>query len=436
MNKLKNNFLDIFFFYTYLLLVLTVSAVLFVSISSDGFDFENVADKLRKRITGQSAKVHSKIINIEKNTNSAIVKAIRGAVFLTHKGVSTQLKLGDVIEQGSLIETKEKSFVTIMYGQDYELKIMIGPKSKVNCTSIMLSTKQRVHENLFGLVHGTVRAQFRNPKKKADLSINTKSVVFGVRGTTFFVATDQDKFTLLIVKEGLVEGQNFIRLSKKMISAGSSYLIWKNGEEREYLLNDIFAKINWDFNTANDFLPEIEDFLKYFDTTGLDNQSITENKTTDNLTTKMDIDIKKELNNFSIETKEIQDSVDSLNDYLTSLNAKKKDRLPGIESDIKCLITSRKECKLFSEKVLIQRGFPRTFGAPRYIQMMVDDLRKQIVEMEEEIGATKKEKELLEALIIKRQEVYEKAMKMITELKDSKEILELISDKSLIRPKE
>ena len=83
----------------------------------------------------------------------------------------------------------------------------------------------------------------------------------------------------------------------------------------------------------------------------------------------------------------------------------------------------------------MSRGFPRTFGTPRFIQMMIEDLNKYMKEQDEQISLAKSDKASLEDLISKRKVLLESVEKQFLADMDLETIIPRLKDDKMRRKK-
>lgn len=118
----------------------------------------------------------------------AVVKLLRGDVNVLTLGKTTQLKVEDWVEDGSVVKTAEKSFVKLVFIDKSQMNIGPGSEMKIE----RFNGKD---SGVIDLVKGKIRSQvtkdyLQMDQDKSKLFIKTQNAVMGVRGTDFMIATN------------------------------------------------------------------------------------------------------------------------------------------------------------------------------------------------------------------------------------------------------
>lgn len=115
---------------------------------------------------------------------------VKGEVERERHGEVVELKKGDLLELGDFVITKRRARVRLQHGDH---KFWLGSRSrfKVRTQNEAGSSKgDQLH-----LIYGQLRAQVDPVKAKKDqlnYKVKTRTAVAGVRGTEFFVSSDED----------------------------------------------------------------------------------------------------------------------------------------------------------------------------------------------------------------------------------------------------
>ena len=433
MKELKNGFLDIFLFVIYHSIAIAVSIVLILSLSYNINVFD--LDSLKKAaLNDKTRPVEAAVI---VRSLPKIMKT-RGTILISDSNSLPRLaKLGEELKQGSSIETKEKSFVLLSFGDKYSCYVRIGSNSKLNIDELLLNSQNNNSEQSFvSLIKGTLSVAVKKMNETPVIKIKTAFAIFGVRGTQFSVLTDAINYSLLVVKEGKVEAENVIAFRKRIVSTGASYLVNKNGEEKEFSDTEMINKFEWDLENLTIDHPEMEEMITMLGNPDLSpkKEDFVINSTPDKTKSLKEL-VQIEIDIFKRYDVDLQDYLSNDIQFLNELLLiSEKERLK-IKNDIFCLSTTRSQCDLYSEKLLMSRGFPRTFGTPRFIQMMIEDLNKYMKEQDDQISVAKSDKASLEDLISKRKILLENVEKQFLAGTELETIIPRLKDDKMRRKK-
>ena len=433
MKELKNGFLDIFLFVIYHSIALAVSIVLILSLSYNinVFDLESLK---KAALNDKTRPVEAAVI---VRSLPKIMKT-RGTILISDSNSLPRLaKVGEELKQGSSIETKEKSFVLLSFGKKYSCNVRLGSNSKLNIDELLLNSKDNNSEqSMFNLIKGTLSVAVKKKNETPGIKIKTVFAIFGVRGTQFSVLTDAINYSLLVVKEGKVEAENIIAFKKRFFSTGTSYLVNKNGVEKEYSDPEMINKFEWDLENLTIDQPEIDEMITMLGNPDLDkeNEDSVVNPALDKSKTLKEL-VQIEIDIFKRYDLDLQDYLSNDAQFLNELLLISEKERPKIKNDIFCLSTTRSQCVLYSEKLLMSRGFPRTFGTPRFIQMIIEDLNKYMKEQDEQISVAKSDKASLEDLISKRKSLLGNVEKQFLADTELETIIPRLKDDKMRRKK-
>ncbi len=167
-----------------------------------------------------------------------IIQKIKGTVLISEPQIEARpAKEGEILKPGMTIETQDQSSALLFFGEKNTCKVRLGSRSLINIDDLLKreivpNTETKTEKSQLNLIKGAVSLVVTNTDPLAQVSVKTKNAMFVVRGTTFSVMVDEN-YSLLVVKEGKVEAENFITFKKKIIPAGVSYLNNKEGREKE-----------------------------------------------------------------------------------------------------------------------------------------------------------------------------------------------------------
>ena len=199
---------------------------------------------------------------------------------------------------------------------------------------------------------------------------------------------------------------------------------------------EMINKFEWDLENLTIDQPEIDEMITMLGNPDLDkkkedsvvNPALDKSKSLKELV-QIEIDIFKRYD------LDLQDYLSNDAQFLNELLLISEKERPKIKNDIFCLSTTRSQCDLYSEKLLITRGFPRTFGTPRFIEMIIEDLNKYVKEQDEQISLAKSDKASLEDLISKRKVLLESVEKQFLADMDLETIIPRLKDDKMRRKK-
>ena len=142
-----------------------------------------------------------------------VTKIIGKAEYIREKNAPENLKRGFIIESGDEIATQKGAFVAIVFIDDRSaLKIREKSKIVLNGKKSAKKISKRINLN-----SGTIRAQVKTGK---DFLVQTSVSVASVKGTDFWVISDDKIGDSIIGLEGLVTLSNRISGEKIDIKPG------------------------------------------------------------------------------------------------------------------------------------------------------------------------------------------------------------------------
>jgi hypothetical protein len=110
-----------------------------------------------------------------------------GSVQITNQGQSKahEAKLGEIVKEGDLIETGDKSLVEIRL--DNNNAINMKPNSKLFIVKLAVNPATGEYENIFDLTIGKIKARIEGLKGKSKFEVKTPLAICGARGTILYV---------------------------------------------------------------------------------------------------------------------------------------------------------------------------------------------------------------------------------------------------------
>ena len=151
-----------------------------------------------------------------------ITKIIGKAEYVRNNKLPKNLKRGFIIESGDEISTKKGAFVALVFIDDRSA-LKIREKSQ-----IVINGKKnaRIINKKINLNNGTIRAQVKTSK---NFSVQTSVSVASVKGTDFWVISNDKIGDSIIGLEGLVSLSNRISGEKIDIKKGTTGMSTNDG---------------------------------------------------------------------------------------------------------------------------------------------------------------------------------------------------------------
>ncbi len=316
-------------------------------------------------ITGGAESLSPSAPQIKNSKVLALIKNSKGTVLLTHgKSAVREVKVGEALFENSIIETKDKSTVLISFCENYNCQLRLGSNSKIKIDELMKTySSSKKEKSFFSILTGIVSFVVKNKLNPLDIKFRASGITFGIRGTQFVVYSNEDKKTLLAVKEGKVEVENEVTKSSNMITENMTYVALSDGSEKISTNTDLVNSFNWDIENLNISDPEIESF--------------------DGANPSLKVK-KSSLKN------EIQGVANVLPAPAKKMPAKQisfSEEKMKIEEDMSCLARNPSNCNLFSEKILRNLGINPKTDSP---EIMMDKLRLYLLEKDSQLTKAKK----------------------------------------------
>jgi hypothetical protein len=423
LGKRKNTPMDLAFMMFYFFISLSSVGVLFLTTRIDG---EFSIASLMNAIKGSKGVAKSESLNIIPQ-----VKKIFGTVLITEKGSPVHAaKVGEILHSGSILETEEKSSALIVFGNNYFGQLRVAAKSRVNIDELMNLDPNGSQKNFFNLVKGSVSVSVSQKKSDAQISVKTKSAVFGVRGTSFSIETNDTYSSILAVKEGSVEAENILQPKKVQVVSGKLLVIGNDGRDHVFANQAIIDRYNWELDSDKWEAPEVVDQVKAEMPAEEAVAAPVDPVTHDTeLATRLGLEIEA----FKVETHAMDQLLLKANLDQQEIHSLMMKEESLIEADIGCLSAGNVQCRLNMEKTLIRRGYPTTQGTPRLRLSMVDDLRKYQNEQTQLLADKENEIKDLKDVLAKRKLVLDEAESAFGSKTNMEPALLKVLDKNLIR---
>ncbi|MDP6877332.1 MAG: FecR family protein [Candidatus Marinimicrobia bacterium] len=156
-------------------------------------------------------------------------KVIGSVEYVRGKDFAKSVKKGHIIESGDKITTAKGGFVALLFIDDKS-----ALKVKENSEVIISGNKnnQAIAKRI-GLKGGTIRAQV-GKKQNRDFIVQTTVSVASVKGTDFWVVSDNNNGDSVIGIEGVIQLTNKISGDKIDIPSGITGLATKDGQLQSF----------------------------------------------------------------------------------------------------------------------------------------------------------------------------------------------------------
>ena len=160
-------------------------------------------------------------------------KVIGSVEYVRGKDFAKSVKKGHIIESGDKITTAKGGFVALLFIDDKS-----ALKVKENSEVIISGNKNnRAIAKRIGLKGGTIRAQV-GKKQNRDFIVQTTVSVASVKGTDFWVVSDNNNGDSVIGIEGVIQLTNKIKYFNNILSidipSGITGLATKDGQLQSF----------------------------------------------------------------------------------------------------------------------------------------------------------------------------------------------------------
>lgn len=305
------------------------------------------------------------------------------------------LKGGEILKEKQSFATGPASSLLLTYRGPDSWMIRVSPDAQVNIDELM--KMKDVQTTTLNLMQGGVIIQMKqNSSASRKIQVRTKFASFSVSDGAFAILTDGETRTLMTVKRGLVEAENFKLMEKTPVREAHTYFTNREGEKKVELDLDAMDLYNWDPSDLTAGFPVLEKVVVVVGDLG----PTPDDKEKAKLQLLKDIDIA--IQEFKQETEKLAREHEILQENAEQSQVGLREEKVRVNKDIRCLETSPFECNLFSEKILLMRGFPRTWGNPQYRNSLVVGLGKYLQERNEEVQSREEEAKVLSKLMLAR----------------------------------
>lgn len=390
-----------------------------VIIAGVWFDLIPIAPGLRSKI--DSFKVAPPAVK----KNLPLLVAHTGAVSFRERPAlpESPVKGGEVLSEGSSLTVPEESSALITFTDTDTWKLRVAGGTRINVDKLSPAS------TIINLVKGSIVLSAKNNSGRIrPVSVRTSFASFTFSSATVAVISDADKWNLMSVKEGTVVAENFKLMEKTQVHEGFSYLINRDGIAKNQLELSAIDLFHWDLSRPDPTVPAIDQVLVKFEESVAAVPDEKEKIRQDNLSS-----IDEALKNFRKEHADLQRELEILAGNARDSREGFVSERRKVDKDIRCLQTSVSECNLFSEKILLLQGFPRTWGNPAYRESLVTGLRKYLQGREEEVGAREEEARILGELMKKREAALSTAETLRSREENPDRVVPLLQDARLRR---
>jgi hypothetical protein len=327
-----------------------------------------------------------------------LVEKVRGEVYVKDHASfpPVLLKGGELLKEGQSLATGPHGALLLSYRGPDTWFIRISPDTQVNVDELLKMKKEQ--STTINLLHGGLIVRMNNVTGSARaIEVRTKFASFTARSGRFAVLTDGETRTLMTVQQGMAEAENFKLMERSSVRGGYTYFINREGEKKIQLDLDALDLYNWEPTDIDGIIPSPGKVIGVIGDLGPtpDDQE------------KAKLEVLKEIDasilEFKNENEKLRREYNILNDNAEQSRIGFRAERAKVNKDIHCLETSTFECNLFSEKILLLRGFPRTWGNPQYRNSLVVGLGKYLQERNEEVAGREEEAKILADLMAKRE---------------------------------
>lgn len=333
---------------------------------------------------------------------------IVGQVTVEQNGKIENATEGMLITNNSTVKTGEKSLAILGYGKDFTSKIKVASNTKFDFSKFALHLPNIKEGISLRLLLGSLLLKIHNPSKQKILKVVTRTAAMGIRGTTFLVK-ENEKDSVLIVKNGAVEIEDENTSDPQIVESNSGFKISASGARQ---IDFKKYKINWD----------VED-------------QETEILTFDLLNFLSKVEYR--LNELKEQIIQINLQIDQRKSESTGLEKENSD----IQQDILCLkkhlSLKNEECRLVSK---MAKNKDPLFLDNKYIK----EMEKRMLEIKEDLPEVAAEKAGFQQRLVELETIYLPAMEKLKTIRVQKdnannegnmsacqEILQLLKDDNL-----
>ncbi len=329
-----------------------------------------------------------------------IVEKLRGEVYVKDLASfpPVLLKGGEILKEGQSLATGPHSDVLLTYRGYHSWILRIYPDAQINIDELLNGKDKQT--TVVNLMRGGIILRVKNNSgASGNVLVRTKFASFVVSNGTVAILTDGENQSLMSVQAGSGEAENLKTMDKTPVRAGHNYLVNREGEKKVQLDLDALDLFDWEPTNLTSTLPTMEKVTDLVGSLGptLDDQA------------KAKLEALKKIDEVILAFKKENEILKRelailLENAEQSRIGLRKERVV-VEKDIKCLQTNEFECNLFSEKILLMRGFTKMWGNPQYRDSLVVSLGKYLQERNEEVQRREDEAKISARLMTAREAV-------------------------------
>lgn len=165
------------------------------------------------------------------SNSKALVIFKKGNTFLIKEDKKIPITINSIVSENDVIKTEKDSYVNLQLGNG--VIIRVGSNSQIHFKSILRGDKEEIYS--MNLNEGEVLTKVEKQKDKTiKLDIQSPTAIASVRGTEFYVETDQNQ-SKIAVNEGKVEVSSIDGSQKQTVEAGEK-IIATFQEQRKSIL--------------------------------------------------------------------------------------------------------------------------------------------------------------------------------------------------------
>lgn len=406
--RLKSSWLKELFFYFYHLGVLAMTLALLICVREpkaitdpDVFVAELTKFLPKNEYLNAFGKKRGSVDEVEAPVTR--ISKIKGKVLVSYPWAKAKATTeGEEIRPQGTIVTQEQSSALIAFKDKYSWQLRVSPNSDISNNTLMEKNVVTGEEDLvFKVNKGAACFSLVNNKVPVMLKVSTAHATFIVKGTKFAVLANESH-TALTVEHGKIEVENFINLKKYEVESGATYVTDGQGNDRVVQDATPLLLFNWELEVPDlEFLGP-ENILKL---PAFQERVVTEEVKQEDPVEKLKSLIDEEIGNFKMLDEGMIKELEALKETHGKLKEELLILIPSVRQDISCLQSAQGQCSLYSDKILLSRGFPRTKGTPQYRKSMAQDLEVFLKEKKEQLASEKARIESYEGVLKKRSEV-------------------------------
>lgn len=428
----KNIIYERVFFLGYhlIIFVVTLFGLNYLSLSQP-----DVASAFNRMWAMDNSKKSAEVLRL----NTPSIKHLEGDVRIFEdefSGSERSAVIDDQLKTGFTLETKENSTALFSLGYDRDVVLRILPNTVLKLDLLKTSKasgKETLETTLISLVKGQIIAKSSIPPT-ATVDIRTKLARFSLQSSTSAISTDGTSYYLLVVKDGAVRAENSRTLKFSSIPTRHSFFVSGDGQERLSDLPDVLKFFSWDLTKAK---PAELTYDSILAATGGPFEVVQEKKMeSDSIESvsqaELELQIKEETIKFNEDSSKLRAEIVSEQIALEELQKQHAKEAMKVQADITCLETSKK-CDLYTEKLLLSRGFGRLHNSSRMAASITKDLNLYMGELASLRAAKEKEVSDLIELEKKRKAAWNWVQSRQADKTQLKEILSKLSDPVLSR---